>query len=185
MVLQIQKERHLSSLWIEYYSLQWEVWFPLWSFSSFTRQSGHSSKFEYRGCRVQQYWESRQQRREGKVCTHPKMNDWLTTINMLQARRPASNTPRSIRVFIMYGYWSLMRERIVFHIAYVSTRKTVTGLWRLVREWDVQKVPCVSLSVAGGGLQALGLQMDVWRLGAQSGCDGTHFSAFCYSSRWI
>lgn len=185
MVLQIQKERHLSSLWIEYYSLQWEVWFPLWSFSSFTRRSGHNSKFEYRGCRVQQYWESRQQRREGKVCTHPKMNDWLTTINMLQARRQASNTPRSIRVFIMYGYWSLMRERIVFHIAYVSTRKTVTGLWRLVREWDVQKVPCVSLSVAGGGLQALGLQMDVWRLGARSGCNGTHFSVFCYSSRWI
>lgn len=37
----------------------------------------------------------------GEAFTYLKMNYWLTTINMPWAQRPAYNTARSIRVFIM------------------------------------------------------------------------------------
>lgn len=71
----------------------------------------------------QQCWKSWHQRIEGKAFTDLKMNYWLTTINMPRAQRPAYNIPRSILVFIMCAYWSLMKEWIIFHAAYVSAKK--------------------------------------------------------------
>lgn len=99
-------------------------------------------RFAHKGHKVQQLWESWHQTRVGeKTFTCLKMNYWLTTINMPWARRPAYNTAGSIRVFIMCGYWSLRKEWIIFHAAYVSAKKKVAeGLGSLIKEWDVLKV---------------------------------------------
>lgn len=103
---------------------------------------GGGSRFEHKGLKVQQLWESWHQQRGRQAFTHLKMNYWLTTINMPWAQRPAYNTPGSIRVFIMCRYWSLMKEWIIFHTAYVSAKKkkVAEGLWSPIKELDVQKV---------------------------------------------
>lgn len=71
-----------------------------------------------------------------------KMNYWLTTINMPRAWRPAYNTARSIRVFIMCGYWSLMKEWIIFHTAYVSGKKSSRGIGKPYQSTGCVEVKC-------------------------------------------
>lgn len=109
--------------------------------------------------------------KRGESLHPPKMNYWLTTINMLQAQRPAYNTSRSIRVFIMYGYWSFMKEWIIFHIAYVSTKKKSNRTVKACRRMRCSKGACTEPGVS---IRVAGLHMDMWRQGAQGVCDGTH-----------
>lgn len=105
--------------------------------------------------------------KRGESLHPPKMNYWLTTINMLQAQRPAYNTSRSIRVFIMYGYWSFMKEWIIFHIAYVSTKKKSNRTVKACRRMRCSKGACTEPGVS---IRVAGLHMDMWRETRGSGC---------------
>lgn len=111
-------------LWIINFSFLCDLSYRKWWGLVLSLKREYGSRFEHKGLKVQQLWESWHQPRVGeKAFTHLKMNYWLSTINMPWARRPAYNTAGSIRVFIMCGYWSFRKEWIIFHAAYVSAKK--------------------------------------------------------------